>query len=194
MTISYWQGEAGDAYTQRNRVDWAKRIPFWKAIIEDLKPGSVLEVGCNAGWNLRAIRAVDPSLRLQGVEPNTAAATETQDADLMVWGFELFNLPVDVEFDLVATVGVLIHIPPTALPNMMREIVSWSNRYVLAVEYEAEAETEIPYRGEMGLLWKRPYGKLYEAMGLKVIHTCHLPPESGFDNCTYWLLEKPASL
>lgn len=195
--LDWWKGEGGDAYTARNRVDWMKRIPFWDVIMEDLKPRAVLEIGSNAGWNLLAIRQAAPHVRLEAVEPNARARAEAIEAH----GFEVVASLDDLsnhfvagepilEFDLVFTAGVLIHVPPEELRTMMENIVAASKRYVIAIEYDAPEETEIEYRGESGLLWKRPYGKLYEAMGLKIIGAAHLPPESGFDNCGYWLLEK----
>ena len=56
-------------------------------------------------------------------------------------------------------------------------------------EYAAETETEVEYRGHKGKLWKRPYGALYEALGLTLRD--HGPAE-GFDACEFWLLEKDA--
>jgi hypothetical protein len=55
------------------------------------------------------------------------------------------------------------------------------------VEYDAEAETEIHYQGHDGLLWKRPYGRLYEGLGLSVVET---GVAQGFDRCQYWLMER----
>jgi hypothetical protein len=46
----------------------------------------------------------------------------------------------------------------------------------------------IEYRGEKDRLWKRPYGKLYEAMGLTLVKA---GPAEGFDRCDFWLLSKP---
>jgi SAM-dependent methyltransferase len=186
--LNWWKGKGGDDYTGRNRVDWMKRLPFWQAIVDDLAPKSVLEVGCNAGWNLLAIRAADRGLiQLRGTEPNTTARLEAQGVGLNVCaGWEW----VFSSYDLVFTAGVLIHVPTPDLEPLMRQIVDASSRYVICIEYKAEEEQEVEYRGQAGLLWKRPYGKLYEAMGLKLLGEAHLPPESGFDNCHYWLLEK----
>jgi len=70
----------------------------------------------------------------------------------------------------------------------MQKIVDQSYRYVLAVEYESEQEEEIEYRGHTGKLWRRPFGKLYEEMGLRLVGKIENAP--GFDSCAAWLLEK----
>jgi hypothetical protein len=89
--------------------------------------------------------------------------------------------------ELVFTAGVLIHVPPAGLDAFMRAIVAASSQYVLAIEYAADVETEIEYRGQMGMLWKRPFGKLYQDLGLTLIETGEAV---GFDRCDYWLFQK----
>lgn len=190
MNDRVWGGEFGDAYTDRNRVDWKERLPFWNEIIGQTRPRSVLEVGCNAGWNLRAIRGLDHRIDLRGVDLNEKALSEAADAGLEVFpaGASEVGRIWPNGYDLVFTVGVLIHIAPSDLERCMRSIAAASRNYVLAVEYEADDEQEIEYRSERGLLWKRPFGKLYEAMDLKRVRKW--PAGDGFDNCTAWLMEK----
>ena len=63
----------------------------------------------------------------------------------------------------------------------------FSARYVLAIEYASETEEMVEYRGHKDRLWKRNYGKLYEQLGLKILHTGWA---TGWDTTTYWLCEK----
>jgi len=177
-----WSGEFGNEYLKRNRVDWQARIPFWKYIIEASGARSAFEFGCNAGWNLSAIKRAFPDVGVEGYEINPVAMYQAMNAGLDVYS----------EFDcdpheLVFTAGVLIHIPPKDIKSVMQSIVDASADYVLAVEYESEAEQEIEYRGQQGLLWKRPYGQMYQDMGLELVDT---GKAEGFDDCTYWLLRK----
>lgn len=193
-----WAGDFGDAYTERNRVDWRARKPFWQRIIDRTKPDTVFEVGCNTGWNLRALNEVSPGLGLGGIDVNYTAVRAANSLGL---GFDVHHKSIEQledlyyqphwKLDLVFTAGVLIHVAPQDLEQAMRLIIGASTRYVLAVEYEADEETEIEYRGQLGLLWKRPFGRLYQAMGLKEV--LQIPPEQvqGFDRCTAWLMEKP---
>lgn len=194
----FWVGEGGDAYTARNRVDWRARIPFWARIMDKTGARSVFEVGCNAGWNLSAIQRACPSARLNGCEINMNAVLQAQAAGLNVSHKDaLFALSryqvVDtwiVTAELVATVGVLIHIPPDKLDGYMRLIATASSDYVLAVEYASLSGDEEPveYRGQQGLLWRRDFGRLYQELGLKLIESGDAGP--GFDRCTYWLLRR----
>jgi hypothetical protein len=72
----------------------------------------------------------------------------------------------------------------------MESLVRASSRYVLAVEYAAAEEEALDYRGHAARLWRRPFGQLYEAMGLEVVSTGELRRGDGFDDCHFWLLEK----
>ncbi len=68
---SVWAGEFGDNYTARNRVNWMARTPFWATIMDKTGARSILEVGCNAGWNLSAIKRAAPWVNACGIDGAT---------------------------------------------------------------------------------------------------------------------------
>lgn len=190
-TVQFWQGEFGDDYVKRNRVNWQERLPFWQSAVEFCAPTNALEIGCNAGWNLLAIQRANPNIEVFGVDVNASAVNEAREQGIEAvctdaLGIRKLHEPGSV--DLVFTAGVLIHVAPEDLGGVMQAIIDTSARYVIAVEYEADEEVQIDYRSHTARLWKRPFGKLYEAMGLRLLST---GVAGGFDNCTYWLLEKP---
>ena len=183
----FWAGEFGNEYTSRNRVDWRQRIPFWKTMIDETGARSVWEFGCNAGWNLSAIRRACPDMVVGGTDINETAARQAWNAGLNVthsWASSGRE-----EADMSFTAGVLIHVAPENLRDVMTMMVEVSSEWVLAIEYSAAQEEEVNYRGHAQRLWRRPYGKLYQDMGLEMVR--HGPAGKGFDNCTYWLLRKP---
>ena len=192
QTAEAWGGPWGDHYTARNRVGWTARIPFWRDIIERTAARSVYEVGCNAGWNLSAIRRASPDVALHGVEVNGRAYRQARAAGIV----GLHNAPAleilrfyESEFDLVFTAGVLIHVAPAEIEATMRAIVNASADYVLAVEYAADKEEEVLYRGQSGMLWRRNYGQLYQDMGVQLVQ--QWDAGAGFDRCSATLLRKP---
>ena len=190
-----WEGEFGDAYVERNRSAWEKRAPFWQDVMTRYKPSSVLEVGCNVGPNLRWIAAHLPAQHVYGVDINRGALEELRrnlPGVNAIWS-PARELPFrDRWFDLVFTMGVLIHQPSDTLPLVMSEIVRCSRRYVLCGEYFAPETTEVEYRGQAGALFKRDFGGLYQQWfpGLVVRHSGFLSREQGWDDVTYWILEK----
>lgn len=189
-----WAGEFGNEYTTRNRVDWWARVPFWARIMTIAKSRSVFEFGCNAGWNLLAIRALGFPAELTGCDVNPRAIAEARSYGLQTFVGSPSSYPDHHRYgsaleDLVFTAGVLIHVHPKQLLEVMRSIKTRARRHVLAVEYDSHEEEMVEYRGKVDLLWKRPYGDLYQALDLKLIDRIENPP--GFDRCTAWLLEKP---
>lgn len=191
MTAEFWAGEFGDEYNRRNEVDWTTRVPFLRRVLDETGARSILDVGTNRGWNLRALKSIDDTLEMSGMDVNRSAIEEAQAA-----GFDVVEGTADQavqEFglgvcDLAITSGVLIHIAPEDLVPSMAAIRDVSRRYVLAIEYEADTAQEVEYRGHKGKLWKRPFGRLYADLGLSLVE--YTPNVEGYDRCAAWLLER----
>jgi pseudaminic acid biosynthesis-associated methylase len=190
-----WEGDFGDDYVDRNADVDRYRQPFWSALLASHRPARVLEVGCNLGGNLRWIAEAIGDEHTYGVDVNRKALAELR-ARLPgvngVWS-PARDLPFrDRWFDLVFTMGVLIHQPEATLPLVMAEMVRCSRRYVLCGEYFAEQTVEVKYRGHEGALFKRNYGGLFGEMfpELRVVESQFLGREQGWDDVTVWLFEK----
>ena len=192
-----WAGDFGDEYTERNCDAESGRRSFWESRLGALGVRSALEVGCNLGGNLRWIAELLGPENVAGVDVNRKALdlllerVPGVDARLASGA----DLPFeDASFDLVFTMGVLIHQDPeTQLVPMMREIVRCSRRYVLAGEYHADTLTEVPYRGQEGALFKQDFGGLYQRSfaELDLIDSGFLSEGEGrWDDLTYWIFEK----
>jgi pseudaminic acid biosynthesis-associated methylase len=190
--VRIWQGDFGKAYTDRNPVDWRVRAPAFRTMVGGLVIASALEVGCNRGHNLGALRHVlGPAADLAGIEPNAYArqlGREAEPSSRIVDGTAA-RLPFpDDAFDLVFTAGVLIHIPLPDLQDVLRGIHRVSRKYVLAIEYFSEEDTVIPYRGHDNLLWKHNFPQYYLRAfpDLSLLRQGHWTAEDGFDRCDWW--------
>lgn len=193
-----WAGEFGDAYVERNREAARGREGFWREIVERTAPASILEVGCNIGGNLRPLAELAPDAALNGVDVNEIALEIAREAvpSATVARASAYELPFeDRSIDLVFTTGVLIHLPPEGVESAIDEIVRCSARHVLCGEYFAEAEQEVPYRGEEGALFKRDYGAIYARRhpDLTLLDSGFLgaSENSSWDDVTWWLFERP---
>jgi pseudaminic acid biosynthesis-associated methylase len=160
------------------------------------QPESVLEVGCNIGRNLPALRGFVPEIH--AVEPN-AEAVRMARVDPALGGIDIregdgFALPfADQSIDLVFTSGVLIHVAPEDLGRMVKEIVRVARHYVLCIEYFSHQPVQVPYRGREGYLFKRDFGRFYlEAFPqLRVLDYGFLwQPLDSSDNSNWWLFAK----
>ncbi|HYE99495.1 MAG TPA: pseudaminic acid biosynthesis-associated methylase [Planctomycetota bacterium] len=192
-----WQGSFGDQYTERNAQAGNVRKGFWDDLLGRYPCRRVLEVGCNLGANLRWVAGRVPARDVHGVDINESALAKlrAQHPEINATWTRARELPFrDRWFDLVYTMGVLIHQPPDTLPLVMSEIVRCSSRYVLAGEYYAEQLTEVPYRGQAGALYKRDFGGLYQGLfpDLRLVEKGFLSKAQGWDDVTWWLFERGA--
>jgi len=194
--LQQWQSEFGNDYTDRNQVDWSIRLNAWKTMLAGLSLNHVVEVGPNRGHNLRCLHEIGAvSGNLVGVEPNQTAIQYARAHYPQAAFLEgnAFSLPfVDGYADLVFTAGVLIHISRDDLPRALAEMHRVSSKYVLSIEYFAEEETTIPYRGHDNLLWKRDFKAHYlnQFPDLTVINEGYWESDNGFDRATWWLFAK----
>jgi pseudaminic acid biosynthesis-associated methylase len=190
--LDTWTGEFGKQYTDRNAVDWHTKVPLLRPMVDALPLKRVLEVGCNRGHNLVALREIlGKHVELIGVEPGPYARAVANAAGVDARPGDAFGLPFpDGDFDLVFTAGVLIHIALKDLPQALSEVYRCSRQYILAVEYFAEEETVIPYRGHQHLLWKRHFLRHYQAQfpDLTLVREGYT---EAWDRSSWWLLEKP---
>jgi spore coat polysaccharide biosynthesis protein SpsF len=196
---SFWAGPFGNDYTARNvGQDWiaANTALFSRVLARTRDVESVLELGANAGLNLRALATLLPAARLAAVEINATAAAELRD-----WGRatvheqSLLSFAAPEPADLAFTKGVLIHINPDRLPDAYRALVESSRRYVVVAEYYNPSPVTVPYRGESDRLFKRDFaGELLDTYPeLRLVDygfAYHRDPNFPQDDLTWFLLEK----
>jgi pseudaminic acid biosynthesis-associated methylase len=189
-----WAGNFGDAYLERNRGAGDVRAAFWQMLLTRFQAERVLEIGCNVGANLRWIAGQLSPANVYGIDINANAIRELQAA---VPGINALSGPArslpfrDRWFDLVFTMGVLIHQPESTLPLVINEMVRCSRKYVLCGEYYAAQTTELAYREEHGALFKRDYPRIFRELypELRLVEQGFLGREQGWDNITWWLFE-----
>ena len=190
-----WSGEFGNAYVERNSEAGPGRGAFWHDVLDELGVRSVLEVGCNVGPNLGWLgELVDPaSIYAVDVNERALEVARSRYPRVNFVRASARSLPFrDRMFDLAFATGVLIHLPPEAVPVAMSEIVRCSNRYVVCGEYYAPQLEEVPYRGESGALFKQDFGALYQSLfpELELRSQGLLGRDEGWDDTTWWLLER----
>jgi pseudaminic acid biosynthesis-associated methylase len=190
-----WSGDFGNAYLQRNKGAGDPRQAFWERTLQRCAPKSALEVGCNLGGNLRWIAPRIGPTATFGID---ISANALEEAHRNIPGIGTVCCPArdlpfrDRWFDLVFTMGVLIHQPESTLPLVMAEMVRCSRRWVLCGEYFSADTVEVPYRGHAGALFKRDYGGLFASQfpDLRLVEQGFLGKDVGWDDITWWLFER----
>ena len=207
---TFWSGEFGQEYTDRNTRDRDEWDNFYRQnwgltksemnarfSVGWLPETRILEVGCNTGMQLRGLQDAGFT-DLYGIElqPYAVEKAKQNTRHINIVQGSGFDLPFrDAFFDVVCTNGVLIHIAPDDLPKIMDEMVRCSRRYIWGFEYYSPELAEIPYRGNQGFLWKADYAGLFQQRhpSLRLVKQELYPyvnaSESGNVDCMY-LLEK----
>lgn len=208
--IEFWSGDFGREYTDRNTTDheaWnlqyiekygISRMGMNDEFLQNLpKDLRILEVGCNTGQQLEALR-IQGFKNVTGIELQLYAARYAKDRvhDISVLQGSGFEIPFKTNsFDLVFTSGVLIHVAPNDLPIIMSEMYRCTSRFIWGFEYYSEKMGEIKYRGNTGVLWKADHALIFTKgfQGLGIIKKRFFPyindAERGNIDCMY-LLEK----
>jgi len=172
-----WTGDFGRLYTDRNDlgldgIDHLYRNQFGisrrelnQEFIGNLPRSlAILEVGCNIG-NQLAFLAEQGFNHLTGIEIQNYAiqfAQQRLPQANLIQGSALALPFSDQSFDLVFTSGVLIHIHPHNLAQVITEIYRVTRAWIWGMEYFAVDPTEIIYRGQHNLLWKAPFAQIYQ--------------------------------
>ena len=189
-----WCGDFGIRYTVRNKIIPEKLVPFYKRILNDIEVEKILEVGCNRGHNLVALSYCG-QYDLYGIDINPYSIVVARDNKEI--SFTVGNiydiLYKDNFFDLVLSVGVLIHLEPNTLKDAIKEILRVSKKYFLMMEYNYDFEEfeKVPYRDNIAL-WRGNFKKVVlDNFNVKIVIEGETGPEEGFgDKRGYFLFEK----
>lgn len=197
----FWATTYAQDYIEKNsKFDHALGAEAWSAILNKAEGvQNYLECGCNIGRNIEQIKLAKPALRASIIEiskPAFSFVTARNEFDQAFNGAILDSKFEQASFDLVFTMGVLIHINPDQLLQHMEKMVAYSKKYVLIGEYFNRTPTMLEYQGQKEKLFKRDFGKLMlENFDLKLVDYGflwgHLYDAAGFDDITWWLFEKP---
>ena len=194
----FWAGEFGDSYRDRNDSESLlyTKVAMWSKMLRSANNvTSALELGCNIGLNLVALKKLQPSLSLTGYEINKKAAEQAEKEHVAdIFTASILEKIRSNKFDLTFTAGVLIHINPEFLNNVYSNLVENSRRYVLVAEYYNPFPTVVTYRGEREKLFKRDFaGDLIDHYGMKLVDYGFLYKRDNWapkDDITWFLLEK----
>lgn len=171
-----WEEEFGEEYLKRNvfspeELDlfYFSRYGYTRGQMNEYflekfdKNIRILEIGTNVGNQLLYLQS-QGFTNLYGIEIQERAImySKLRSDNLNIIKGDALDIPFkDNYFDLVFTSGVLIHISPKRIKEVLREIVRVTNNYIWGFEYYSKDYEEIVYRNKRNLLWKADFSKLY---------------------------------
>jgi len=136
------------------------RLDMNRQFLSGLSPDiKILEVGCNRGEQLSILKNMGFK-NLYGVDTNGYALGMAKDGLHVLYGVAT-DIPFkDNFFDMVFTSGLLIHISPDSLGEVMDEIHRCTSKYIWGFEYYNDEYIKIPYRDGVGL-WKGDFAQMF---------------------------------
>jgi SAM-dependent methyltransferase len=157
-------------------------------------PSSVLEVGCNAGPNLRRIAREFPGCQLRGFDINEAAISGARQrfaelgiqVELSVGSFyEVLSELPSGSSDVVISSFALAYATPTDLPGVLADIVRIAGRGAVLVEPHAFAAARpagvltVPWYD-----WRHDYAAILGTLGIpqRAITVSDRPEPGGADS------------
>lgn len=196
----FWSETYADDYIAKNSdFNQELGVEAWQKMLAGTSGiENVLECGSNIGRNIGFLNAVLPNAAKNVIELSPAAYRQVTSSYPLNQSFNgpIVNAPFQPDsFDLVYTMGVLIHISPNDLIANMRKMHQISKKYILIGEYFNRTPVMIEYQGERDKLFKCDFGNVFmENFDVSIVDYGFLWGKiydaSGFDDITWWLFEK----
>ena len=149
----FWAGSGGDSYAirvkeyQNTKYNNGYEKDIMRSFLSNIpRDSSVLELGCNIGNVIQILKEFGFS-DITGVDINESAIRKARERfpEFNFIHSSIEDLDVGKTFDLVLTSGVLIHIPPDSLTDVIEKIQKLSNSYIFGREYYSKEFTKINY-------------------------------------------------
>lgn len=170
----FWLSNFANSYMSRNsNIDYVNNnykektgfteeeifMEFFSDFDRDM---SILEVGCNVGVKISMLQKMGFT-NLTGVELNKNAyeIAKKKFPDIEFINSDIEQFETGKKYDLVYTCGVLIHLNPAIISNVVKKIFSLSNMYIFGFESYSEILQEVRYRENLHVQWKQDFMGAY---------------------------------
>jgi len=183
--------EVWDKYTDDNEKniqnDIGKFIYYTSLTLGAKK---ICEAGCNVGNNLSSFTS---DFEVYGIDVNEQALNKAK-SEFPNFIFKKDELKKtsfpDSIFDLVFTRGVLIHIPKSELPDVLKELLRISKKWIFNLEYFGKDGEEINWKRGKNMLWYRNMAELWKKFNVKIVSDVEIPIEIDPGKMRFTLIEK----
>ena len=139
----YWEERSG-SYVHEYRLgerglhDQDKMNPLLISSLEEIKPSSLLEIGCGFGRNLKLIAENFPKCKLSGTDISAGMIDNArkflgEKAALKVMKANALEFP-EKSFDAVLSSVVLVHVPKRDIKKTLSEIARVAKKRIILLE------------------------------------------------------------
>jgi pseudaminic acid biosynthesis-associated methylase len=195
----FWSEQYAEDYIKKNaEFDAILGVQAWEKMLASTSGiTSLLECGCNIGRNIDSLDRLLPSASKSIIEISKPAFDFVSSRHALAQKFNgsILESSLEGSFNLVYTMGVLIHINPDELLANLQKAYNYSNKYLFFGEYFNRTPIMLDYQGQKNRLFKRDFGKLVmENFSVKLLDYGflwgHIYDTAGFDDVTWWMFEK----
>ena len=148
----FWSEQYAEDYIKKNaEFDTGLALEAWgKMLASTSGITSLLECGCNIGRNIDSLERVLPSASKSIIEISKPAFDFVSRRHALAQKFNgsILESSLEGSFDLVYTMGVLIHINPDELLANLQKAYNYSNKYLLFGEYFNRTPIMLDYQGQ----------------------------------------------
>ena len=135
----FWSEQYAEDYIKKNaEFDTGLALQAWEKMLASTSGiTSLLECGCNIGRNIDSLDRLLPSASKSIIEISKPAFEFVSNRHALSQKFNgsILESSLEGSFDLVYTMGVLIHINPDELLANLQKAYNYSNKYLLFGEY-----------------------------------------------------------
>jgi SAM-dependent methyltransferase len=173
-----------------------KRSMWFVNQIEELNVSSIFEVGCFVGRNLKYINQAYPEIKLGGLDINAEsleyARKEVPNAKLQ--HMSVYDMD-DECWDLVFTMGVLIHIPPDGIEDVIKKCIKKANKYIIHIDRQGSGDILMgreefnPKKTHDKFHWAPDIKGIYKKFGYDATVKC-VPEELNRGGATHIVIVK----
>jgi SAM-dependent methyltransferase len=171
-----WEGWGEDYLYEDGRTKREQQHNFIIKKLNDIKPESILEVGCGFGRNLKIIDEEGLCFKyIIGVDISKSML-EKANKYLNNMGIGLIcadasKLPFANKcFDMIFTYGCLMHVPPSEIKFVLQELIRITKNYIINIE-ESFGDRGCPKNGILRIndyTFAYDYITLYKDLGIEI--------------------------
>ena len=180
--LAYWtkRGKTHEAEALRDGW-WTAENPELLALLDTLTFSTVLEVGCGFGRVGASLMAHYPDIAYTGVDISAdliaGARKRLPDAELVV--ADVATWESARTWDLVIAVGVLGHLLPGVIANVIGKMLRWADRDVVNIDWnDVGASTAYQYGHD--------YAAIYGAAADSLPNVGQVRRDTGDGRMTMW--------
>jgi trans-aconitate methyltransferase len=149
--------------------------------LEQLNFNNILVAGCAFGYDIKLIKEKFPEKEMIGLDFSSTQIKEAKSylngLNISLVNADVRDMPFEKEFDVVFTHGLLMHILPEYLEDVLLEIKKVAKKYVICIEPYIKHQNSVQklYHATAPHFYLHNYEKEFTKLDFKIIKCYNIP-------------------